>query len=169
MATACRAREHVSAQSAQGGTMADERGDGITDFFVEMGEVRAHRFLPLAFDLDVHPYKDDESFRCFHVNLDKLDARQGGKLALRVIARSGTELVGYQGFASSSDMVMAPGSDKNEREEKWDAVVEFDASIGTDEITFFSPYTTTLVEIRMNREPLPLTGVNRVFWFAPSS
>ena len=32
--------------------------------------------------------------------------------------------------------------------------------------TFFFPYTTTLVEIRMNREPMPLTGINKVLWFA---
>lgn len=28
--------------------------------------------------------------------------------------------------------------------------------------SFFYPYTTTLVEVRLNREPMPLSGVNRV-------
>ena len=141
----------------------DERGDGITDFFVEIGEVRAGVFKPLKFDLDVHPHKNDGSYRCFHVDLDRLGRASGRKLALRVIARSGTHLVGYQGFT-------APGIENLDSGDgdKWDAVIEFDAVIGDDGVRFFSPFTTTLVEIRMNREPLPLTGVNKVFWFTPA-
>jgi hypothetical protein len=49
---------------------------------------------------------------------------------------------------------------------KWDATIEFDARIGRKDVRFFSPYTTTLVELRLNREPMPLVGVNRVFWFS---
>jgi len=30
-------------------------------------------------------------------------------------------------------------------------------------VTFFYPLTTTLAESRINREPLPLVGVNDVF------
>jgi hypothetical protein len=138
----------------------DERGDGISDFFVGLGSIEGRRFKPLNFDLDVHPYREDGSYRSFHVNLDKLGAIRTRKLALRVIARSGTDLVGYHGFASSKTMAGA-----RDEASKWDAVIEFDASMGSEEVSFFSPYTTTLVEIRMNREPLPLTGVNRVFWF----
>jgi hypothetical protein len=140
----------------------DERGDGVDDFFVEIGEVRGSRFQPLRFDLDVHPYKDDPSYRCFHVNLDTLGATRGRRLALRVIARSGTDLVGYQGFAPAGVPASGPGD-----RAKWDAVVAFDAVMGDGDVRFFSPYTTTLVEIRLNREPLPLTGINRVFWFTP--
>ena len=51
--------------------------------------------------------------------------------------------------------------------ENRDAVIQFDATIGTKEVAFFYPYTTTLVELRMNREPMPLAGVNDVFWFLP--
>lgn len=138
----------------------DERGDGIKDYFIEVGTVGASGFAPLAaFDLDVHAFKDDESFRCFHVNLDKLPARLSG-MAIRVIARSGTELVAYHGFDSSHGALARP------REAgKWDAVLEFDADLGRDDIQFFFPYTTTLVELKLNREPMPLDGVNRVFWF----
>jgi len=32
-------------------------------------------------------------------------------------------------------------------------------------IKFFYPFTTTLIELRLNREPLPLTGKNEVCWF----
>jgi hypothetical protein len=129
-----------------------------------MGEVRGRRFIPLRFDLDVHPFKDDGSYRCFHVNLDKLGVVRPAHLALRVIARSGTELVGYHGFASSDDLRMARAGEVGSGD-KWDAVIEFDAAMDSGDVSFFWPYTTTLVEIRLNREPMPLSGINRVFWF----
>lgn len=138
----------------------DERGDGIKDYFVEIGTVGPRGFSALAaFDLDVHAYKNDRSFRCFHVNLDKLPKNLGG-MAMRVIAESGTELVAYHGFDSSHGALARP------REAgKWDAVLEFDEDLGRDDIRFFFPYTTTLMEVKLNREPMPLGGVNRVFWF----
>ncbi len=32
-------------------------------------------------------------------------------------------------------------------------------------MTFFYPFTTTFVEVTMNREPMPPQGANRVYWF----
>lgn len=137
----------------------DERGDGIEDYFIQLGEVRQNRFTEIPFDLDVHAFREDESYRCFHVNLDKLRLNRNANLALRVIASSGTELVAYHGYNSHASTGTA-------REQgKWDAVIEFDPSIADGEATFFFPYTTTLVEIRMNREPMPLQGINKVLWF----
>lgn len=139
----------------------DERGDGIADYFVEVGTVVRQRFRRLeAFDMSVHAYREDPSYRCFHIDLDKLQPEKQQALALRVIASSGTELVGYHGFNSSDEMAVT-ARDKN----KWDAIIQFDAKIGAKDVKFFFPYTTTLVELRMNREPMPLSGVNRVFWF----
>lgn len=139
----------------------DERGDGIDDYFIQLGRLVGRTFQPLpAFDVDVHAYREDESYRCFHVNLDELEGENIGLLALRVIASSGTELVAYHGFNSSPDL------DETVREEnKWNAVIEFESTIGGKKVQFFHPYTTTLVELRLNREPMPLSGVNRVFWF----
>jgi hypothetical protein len=139
----------------------DERGDGIADYFVQLGRVANRRFEPLrAFDVDVHAYREDESYRCFHVNLDELHGQKMETLSLRVIASSGTELVAYHGFNSS------PNVDESDREwNKWNSVIEFDATIGGKKVQFFHPFTTTLVELRLNREPMPLTGINRVFWF----
>ena len=139
----------------------DERGDGISDYFVELGTIVNRRFRRIeAFDADVHAYRDDESYRNFHVNLDRLRPLRLEELAVRIIASSGTELVGYYGFNSTPDLVLAA-----REENKWDAILQFDARIGSREVQFIQPYTTTLVEIRLNREPMPLAGVNRVFWF----
>jgi hypothetical protein len=33
------------------------------------------------------------------------------------------------------------------------------------DFTFFYPFTTTLVELRLNREPLPPEKANKVCWF----
>lgn len=138
----------------------DERGDAVRDYFLQLGTVVNGKFrMERAFDMDVHAFKDDSSYRCFHVNLDKLNLEKGQPLALRVIASSGTELVGYQGYNSS------PGIQSDRERDKWDAVIEFDSTIGSKDVAFFFPYTTTLVELRMNREPMPLDGVNQVFWF----
>jgi hypothetical protein len=141
----------------------DERGDGIEDYFIQLGQVRQQRFSEIPFDLDVHAFREDESYRCFHVNLDKLGLVRGANLALRVIASSGTELVGYHGYNSHASTTTARDQGK------WDAVIEFDPSIAGGEATFFYPYTTTLVEIRLNREPMPLTGINKVLWFIDPS
>jgi hypothetical protein len=139
----------------------DERGDGIDDFFVEVGEIRAGTFRPLRFDVDVHPHRDAPAYRCFHVNLDRLGGggARAGTLALRLMARSGTELVGYHGYAS------AAGAATARDDSDWDAIIEFGATIGAEGVRFFFGYTTTLVELKMNREPMPLTGANKVFWF----
>jgi hypothetical protein len=139
----------------------DERGDGISDYFLQVGGVTDGRFRALTgFDLDVHAFREDPSYRCFHVNLDRLKAERLPNLALRVIAESGTELVAYQGFHPRSGVVP-----RGDEAAKWDAIIQFDATIGARDVRFFSPYTTTLVELRMNREPMPPEGVNRVFWF----
>lgn len=143
----------------------DERGDGITDYFLEIGSVSKvdKRFSQLeGFDLDVHAFGEDKSYRCFHVDLDNLDYEKRGPLALRVIASSGTELVAYHGYHSSSELAAGGPTGTGH---KWDAVIEFDGAIGRKDVQFFFPFTTTMVELKMNREPMPLTGPNSVFKF----
>lgn len=153
----------------------DERGDGIRDYFLQLGEVANGKFEELPFDLDVHAFGDDPSYRSFHVNLDRLDVDKASSLALRIIATSGSELVGYSGYNSWGGAGGLPGGAAGASEAlrkaaaremgKWDAVIQFDASI--QQFTFFYPFTTTLVEIRMNREPMPLTGVTELMKFIP--
>jgi hypothetical protein len=125
-------------------------GDGIKDYFIEIGTIVNGKFniLP-SFSLDVHSFREDESYRCFHADLDKLKLEDSQALALRIIASSDTDLVGYQGYSSNASFME---TDKEQNE--WDAVIEFDAAIGSKEVRFFNPYTTSLVEIMLNREPL---------------
>ena len=77
----------------------DERGDGINDFYVEIGTVTNGKFQGFSeFELDVHIFKDNHSFRCFHVDLDALGKQASADLRMRVVAESGTELVAYIGY-----------------------------------------------------------------------
>ncbi len=135
----------------------DERGDPIDDYNLKLVVKGANRESPLyAFAADVHAYSTDPSLRCFHVNLTKLKPTEllsGRKeLHARIMASAGSGLVGYQGYAEQQSVL---GSFE----------LNISRLMGDVKVTFFYPFTTTLVEIRINREPLPLTGTNKVLWF----
>jgi hypothetical protein len=100
------------------------------------------------FDLDVHAYTTDKSFRCFHVALPKGAIANGvGRMFLRLTASSGTSLIAYQGY----------GLTKTTITEATPVILEISPfANGPDSL--FCPFTTTLVEIRINREPLPFYG-----------
>jgi len=137
--------------------LVDERGDGIADYFVELFTVRDGAFTQLGgFRMNVHPYSEDSSYRCFHVNLDSLKLATLENLWLRLIASSGTKLVAYHGYGSERVTPAGmPASDAG----KWDAIIDLSENLGGPmggEHSFFQPYTTSLIEMKMNREPMPL-------------
>ncbi|HUR00685.1 MAG TPA: hypothetical protein VM166_14640 [Gemmatimonadaceae bacterium] len=141
--------------------VVDERGDPVPDYNVQIFTKSANAERGIhQFDVDVHTYKGDSSLRCFHVKLEDLDYKRLRNLWIRVIASSGSQLVGYQGFGSEAPSVSAASS-----EGKWDASIDISSLADDTGIKFFYPFTTTLVELRLNREPLPLTGKNEVCWF----
>jgi hypothetical protein len=137
----------------------DERGDPIRDFNVKLftAEARARRRALAEFDLDVHTYAADPSYRSFHVNLSKLRpeslAGEGRELWLRVRASTGSRLVGYQGYGDGVEIEQVN--------------LNVSSLLGGAAVTLFHPFTTTLLELKLNREPLPLGGVNDVLWFLP--
>ncbi|MDQ3851157.1 MAG: hypothetical protein M3296_11160 [Actinomycetota bacterium] len=140
----------------------DERGDPVPDYYLEVGSRRDGRFELLEhFALDVHAFTDDPSYRCFHVDLDKLDPEQRPALALRLTARSGTELVAYHG--ANSETFTRTG--EPEPGGKWDASIDLTSHLSDTGVRFFFAYTTTLVEVRLNREPMPPTGVSGLLQF----
>jgi hypothetical protein len=144
----------------------DERGDPITDYNVQLlydkdsGLIRGER----PFDAHVHTYRADASLRCFHVNLSKL--KRVKDLRMHVIASSGSELVTYHGHGS--ERVNRSMTSITKRG-VWDARIDLSDFVGpdADEFKFFYPFTTTFLEIRLNREPIPLSLVdkNYVCWF----
>ena len=142
--------------------MVDERGDPVPDYNLQLLTGSGDKIR--TFDTDVHTYRNDNSFRCFHVNLSKLEPAKLKSLQLRLIASSGTALIGYSG--KGTEKIKIDGSRTTyDRSGKWDAWIELPAEI--NETSVFYPYTTTLLEIKINREPMPLVGVNNVLWFVP--
>ena len=143
----------------------DERGDGIQDYNVQVGFVAANgEFEELEeFDLEVHAYAADKSFRCFHVNLTKLRKAQKDpkELCINVIASTGTKLVSYLGHGNR----IWPGNTEGGNSAGMGYVTyDLGPVLHHKEGTLFYPFTTTLVEIVLNREPMPLVGISEVCW-----
>lgn len=155
--------------------LLDERGDGIPDYHVELFSELKGQVQDLdEFDLDMHPYQADKSFRSFHVRVADLidkaaDLRNaGGKLWMRVTISSGTILVAYRGISNEG---FPNARERRFSDEKWqdsDAERTVDAEptlihldltefldISHDKTNLFHEFTTTLVEIKVDREPLP--------------
>lgn len=129
----------------------DERGDPVPDYNLQL-EARyssGARELIADFAADVHPNRRDPSLRAFHVRLADVKRSRIERLALKVIARTNTEYVGYRGVGGS-------------RTDGWDGELDLSAFGPAAEVTLFHPFTTTLIEIILDREPRPYTGPNEV-------
>ena len=157
----------------------DERGNAVPDWFLELCTVADDGSLDTihAFDVDVHAFGPDSSYRCFHVDLSKLP-ETGPRLGVRLAARSGTDYVAYFGVnAESLELARRQGagtekdgqSDQDDAERTtWDAQLVFDNVVQSEdnlEAKLLYPFTTTLIEVVFNREPLPPEGENRVLKF----
>lgn len=119
----------------------DERGDPISDYQIELYSMEDDTSLDLHLDPDI--YKFDSSFRSYHVDVRDLISMVG-KLYVKVIAKSGSALVDYRGI----------GSEKKGEDGLWDAMIPI--TLSTDDgQNFFQPFTTTLIELVLNRDPKP--------------
>jgi pimeloyl-ACP methyl ester carboxylesterase len=134
----------------------DERGDPVTDYMIEIHtQVNGEWQKFEQMYTDVHAYTTDPSFRCFQVQLPKGICGGQAPLQIHIGASSGTEVMAYQGYGSDESMTeMRADSDP--------VVIEIPAGqLGNDSL--FHPFTTTLVEIVLNREPYPFDAISKVF------
>jgi hypothetical protein len=132
----------------------DERGDGISDYMVEVLTKSPDGFWSEFQDMytDVHAYGPDSSFRCFHVRLPRGISAGHIPLRVRINASTGTELMAYQGYGSEERRLSATAEP-----------VELDISdLGGGNGSLFFPFTTTLIEIVLNREPLPFNEQSKI-------
>ena len=138
----------------------DERGDPINDYYVELFYLDAGGVaVPIDFDLDPHVYRGDPSLRCFHVNLDDLKQTLNGSfppLRVRVVATTGTRMVGYHGINSERLPVLGGPADEDG---VWDAMVPLPETFAAGAVRLLHPFTTTFVELRLNRDPTPFGAV----------
>ncbi|MGA8026545.1 MAG: hypothetical protein WB992_05325 [Bryobacteraceae bacterium] len=144
--------------------VVDEYGEPVPDYVVDLYTEDPSNLqgddLTAAevegFDLDVHAYAADQSFRCFHVRIPPNTMTNGmGGLWMRLTASSGTDLLAYQGYVSGLETIT----------EETPVILDI-SQVASGPDTLFSPFTTTLVEIKLNREPLPFTGQTKVMKMA---
>ncbi len=137
----------------------DERGDPVTDYLIEVlrqdSDGSWKEFEQMY--TDVHPYAADPSFRCFQIRLPEGICDGRLPLRVRINASTGTELMAYQGYSSDdAGKTLTPTAQP----------VEIALNdMGDKNASLFHPFTTTLVEIVLNREPSPLNQVSRIFQF----
>ena len=92
--------------------------------------------------------------------------RHAGVAGVVILGSLVAGMVGYHGIGSEKFPVGDSPPDTNG---KWDACLSFTSVIGDEAVKFFYPFTTTLVELRLNREPLPLSGANKIAGFLDQS
>jgi hypothetical protein len=151
----------------------DQRGDPISDFHIRLYD--GTEVVPHFDDERVAVYSRNHSYRCFHFDVAKLLERSA--LAVKVMALSGSTWVDFQGFGLEKDEEPLPSPTANKR---WDAtfdltqVLKHDkesltgiqaGDIAFDNQRLFAPFTTTLVEIRLDRDayPMDLTKISNLF------
>ena len=131
----------------------DERGDGVSDYMIEV--LRKNGDAWTQFEemyVDVHAYGPDPSFRCFHIRLPKGMLAGEVPLQVRIHASTGTELMAYQGYGDTAQQLTATSEP-----------VELNLqAVNKPGSSLFHPFTTTLIEIILNREPLPFDNVSRI-------
>ena len=139
----------------------DERGDPVIDYMIEV--FRQVDGVWTKFDqmyLDAHVYTSDASFRCFLVQLPQGICAARLPVQIHLRASSGTDVMAYQGYGSDDTAPNEMRADSNP------VVIEIPGDMGGGD-TFFHPFTTTLVEIVLNREPYPFDKVSPLFGFLP--
>ena len=141
----------------------DERGDPITDYNLQFYKITKGRRIGEEDDwepipIDVHAYAADNSFRCFHVNLQDLDSTQIQSLRLEFMASTGTDLLGYYEY-------VADDVDVSTFEKRPTFTMDLTPLLHEAQYKIFFPFTTTLIEIILNREPLPLRNKNNITIF----
>ena len=141
---------------------SDERGDPVTDYMIDVLRKDGEQWIPFEeMYTDVHAYAADPSFRCFHIRLPQGITSNSIPLQVRIHASTGTELITYQGYGSTVQTNLKADSEP----------VTLDVTgLGKDgKDSLFHPFTTTMIEVVLNREPTPLNNVSRIFTFLEES
>jgi hypothetical protein len=142
----------------------DGHGDPVTDYMIEVFELgqdgqtwqRAEEI-----SVDVHAYGADPSYRSLHVQLPKGITTMPKPMQIRFQASTGTQAVTYQGYGSDG-VRMEMRADSNP------VTIDITDALMETNFTLFHPFTTTLVEVVLNRVPYPFDQVKGIFeWLPP--
>jgi hypothetical protein len=174
--------DHDSQSGGQGGAgwqqfiihVKDDHGDPVTDYNVQLfvGDNLAQSDDPAfpAVNLIVDTYSGDNSYRCFYVRLSQdmlLAGTPGGskKVWIELIASSGTSYLEYEAYNNLDLEQKNVVATKLTPEQGAMNAVKLDVTDLGGSARLFYPYTTTLIEIVLEREPTPLADVSSLFAF----
>jgi len=151
----------------------DDHGDGVTDYNVQLfiGEDLEQSddpdFRPIPLIADT--YSGDGSYRCFYIRLSKdmlaLNTPEGEKkkMWIELIASSGSKLIEYEAYTGQAGDPQPLTIDH-----EGGKPVKLDITrLAQGTQTLLYPYTTTLLELFVEREPMPLGQVSEIFNFLP--
>ena len=135
----------------------DEHGVAVTDYMIEVFEqVNGEWARCEEMSLDVHAYGADASYRCLHVRLPQGISNSQVPMQIRIQASTGTEIMMYQGYGSDDSMkAMRAGEEA--------VIVDITGGLEGGSASLFHPFTTTMVEIILNRVPYPFGQISEVF------
>ena len=150
--------------------MVDDHGDGVPDFNfrifigddISQSDNPSFPSIPLIADA----YSGDNSYRCFYIRLnpDMLDINAPGKppkkMWIELIASSGSNLIQYEAYTNEAGAPQSLTVDHS-----GGSPVKFDITALAQGASLLYPYTTTLLEVFVEREPTPLGTVSTVFTF----
>jgi len=175
----------MDAKSDSGGTggagwqqfamhVKDDHGDGVADYNVQLfvgddlKQSDDPEYPPVSLIVDT--YSGDSSYRGFYVRLseDMLQVGTDGhpkKVWIELIASSGTAYLEYEAYNNPKLGDANAGATRLTTLRGATNAVKLDVTeLGPDAKLFF-PYTTTLIEIVLEREPTPLAEVSSLFSF----
>lgn len=135
----------------------DGHGNPVTDYMIELFEQGPDGWVRCTeMSVDVHAYGADPSYRCLHVQLPRGISASQTPLQIRIQASTGTQVMAYQGYGSDGNRVeMRADSDP--------VTIDISGAMAGTGASLFHPFTTTLVEIVLNRVPFPFRTISPIF------
>jgi len=152
----------------------DDHGDGVADYNVQLfvgdnlEQSDDPEFPPVPLIVDT--YSGDSSYRCFYVRLtdDMVNAGTSGhpkKVWMELIASSGTAYLEYEAYSNSESDAATASATRLTTQRGETKPVKLDVTQLGNSAKLFFPYTTTLMEIVLEREPTPIKEVSSLFAF----
>jgi hypothetical protein len=148
----------------------DAHGDPVTDYMFQIFErgvnpdTNEEDWIPAAeISVDAHAYGADQSYRCLHVQLPKGITTTPRPMRIGIRASTGTDVMAYQGYDSDANELqeMHAGSEHP-------VMIDVAETLKDKNATLFYPFTTTMVEIVLNRLPYPFGDPSKIFaWWPP--
>jgi pimeloyl-ACP methyl ester carboxylesterase len=147
----------------------DDRRKPVRDYVIELVAKNHHGdWMPVQElmkepdNLSIHVYTADPSLRCFHVNLND-GALRDHEVGLKITATTGTEYVAYRAYSRAGNDLTSESADG-----QWRAPIDLTSlreEHREQDVRLFHPFTTTFIEIVLDREPMPADGPSKLAFF----